>query len=71
MRPFIALPFTELPVKVTDEFDPTCLLRIDRQKMEVVGRKSITHNPVHVLKEDGWKCVTPKAVTVIEIKAME
>lgn len=68
----IVLPFTEKTVRVVEEYDPTVLVRIDGEPMEVVGRKSQARGPVKFRDEDGkWKCVTPQAVTVLEVEARD
>lgn len=71
MKPFIALPFTELTVQVVEEYDPTCLLKIFGAPMRVVGRKSITRHNVSFRNEEGWKNTTPQAIPVIEVEAKE
>lgn len=64
--------FTEQVVRVTEGPDPTCLIKIDGQKMNIAGRKTIRRKPVKIHTEEGdWKDVSVECIPVVEVKARE
>lgn len=71
MKTAIVLPFTELQVSISEDPDPTCLIRIRGEKMSLCARRSIFSRTIKIKTKKGWESVTPRVVPVIEVVAKE
>ena len=73
MEPVIALIFTEQVVRVTEDPDLTCLIRIDCEKQTIVGNVLLSRRKlIHVNNpEKGWTAINTQPPIVLQVVRRE